>query len=77
MTWSDLYHWSNFIWTLGVPYNAVYIGFVYTSLGLKGTTTGGGGGGGGGWGSWLHLQSEGTEGEPHPSSECIHNVCGL
>lgn len=36
VTRSDLYLWSNFIGTLGVPYNAAYIGFVYTSLGLKG-----------------------------------------
>lgn len=46
-----------------MPYNAAYIGFVYTSLGLKGHRDG--------WwwregqrrGSWLHLQIEGTQGE--------------
>lgn len=63
-----MYLWSNFIGTLGVPYNAAYIGFVYTSLGLKGHHNG--------WcqregqrqGSWLHLQTRGPRRESSASS---------
>ena len=77
MTWSDLYLQSNFTGTLGVPYNAVYIGFVYTSLGLKGHHDG--------WwwregqrrGAWLHSQRESTKGEPRFSLERRHKVSGL
>lgn len=51
-----------------MPYNAAYIGFVYTSLGLKGHHNG--------WwqregqrrGSWLHLQTRGPRRESSASS---------
>lgn len=74
MTRSDLYLQSFFTRTLGVPHNAVYIGFVYTSLGLKGHRDG--------WWEregqrWLHLESGSTEGELCPSLEHKRRVSGL
>lgn len=77
VTRSDLYLCSNFTGTLGVAYNAAYIGFVYTSLGLKGNR--------GGWwwrecqrrGSWLRLQIEGTQGELWIPSESRREVSSV
>lgn len=74
MTWSDLYLQSFFARTLGVPHNAVYIGFVYTSLGLKGHRDG--------WWEregqrWLHLESGSTEGELCTSLVHKRRVSGL
>lgn len=77
MTQSDLYLKSNFTGTLGVPYNAVYIGFVYTSLGLKGHHNGWWEREGQNHGSLLHLQNGSMEGDSHISSECKHKVSRL